>query len=140
GLSQCLLVDSPPDTGVPATSPQYWSTFQTGLEFNGGQPKPSFAAYRVAAFLPSGGALASGRKLAVWAMLRAARNGTRQRATIQWSADATTFKTIATASTSDPSGILQTRVAVPGSGVVRVGWSAPGGTVEYSRNMIVTVR
>ena len=140
GLSQFLLVDSPPNTLAPPGSAAYWSTFQTGLEFLSGQkPKPSFYSYRLPIFLPSGGAVAHGHSLPVWAMLRLAPNGRRQRATIQWSASGTSFQRLARVSTSDPSGIFQRRVTIPATGYVRVRWIGPGGVAYYSRNVGVTV-
>ena len=139
GLSQFLLVDTPPNTKVPSTSPAYWSTFQTGLEFLNGTPKPSFYSYALPIFLPDGGAVTRGEALPVWAMLRLAPNGKRQRALVQWGATRSSFRVIARVTTSDPSGIFQTRVHVPASGYLRVAWAAPGGAVHYSRDAVVTV-
>ncbi len=138
GLSQFLLVDSAPDTRYPRGSAGYWSTFQTGLEFLSGRPKPSLAAYRLVLWLPRP-SVAHGAPVRVWAMLRAARNGTPQRAAIEWRARGGTWRTIAHATTAQADGVLQTRVVVPASGSLRVGWRAPGGVEEFSRAAAVSV-
>ena len=51
-LSQFLMYDSPPDTQFQPGSLGYWSTFQTGLAYQNGALKPSYAAYRVPVFVP----------------------------------------------------------------------------------------
>jgi len=62
---------------------RYWSTFQTGLEYEHGQPKPSLAAYRLPVSIPQP-SFAPGTAVGVWAMLRTAAAGTTPRARVQW--------------------------------------------------------
>jgi hypothetical protein len=139
GLSQFLLVDSPPDAAAPKGTHAYWSTFQTGLEFLDGRPKPSYDAYRLPIWLPSP-TVAPGGRLLVWAMLRAAANDTSQTAQVQWSAAATSgFRTLVRVTTDNPDGVFEARVAVPGSGLVRVQWKAPGQIYDSPADA-VTVR
>src|SRR5581483_1756130 len=140
GLSQFLLVDSAPDTKVPPSNPAYWSTFQTGLEFQDGRPKPSFYAYQLPIWLPRGGTVAHGQSVTVWAMLRLARGRVPQRAEIQWSSAGRVFRTIGLVTTRNPSGILETSVQAPGSGMIRIAWTAPDGRPYYSRLVRVRVR
>src|SRR5206468_11431700 len=74
-LSQFLLHDSPPIACTRCSNPGgYGSSFETGLEFQGGKPKPSLAAYRMPIFLPSSTVRRGGR-LRVWGMARPARGG-----------------------------------------------------------------
>ena len=138
-LSQFLLVDSAPDAAYPRGSVRYWSTFQTGLVYLRGVPKPAFYSYRVAVFVATASFVAGG-DLDVWGMLRAAPNGTVQRARIQWRAagDANGWRTLTTVSTRNPTGVLGAQVAPPGSGSIRLAWTPPtGGSPFYSRTVAV---
>jgi hypothetical protein len=133
-LSQFLLRDSPPDRAFPRGSVRYWSTFQTGLEYVNGAGKPALRSYRLPIFVPVD-TFASGGAVTVWGMLRVAPNGTAQLARIQWRPRGHgTYRTLATVTTSDPSGVLTAQVRPPGTGTVRIAWNAPddGGTI-YSR-------
>jgi hypothetical protein len=132
-LNQFLLYDYPPNRAFPPGSPGYWSTFQTGLLYANGRPKPSFSAYRLPLFLPPPPP-GSGRRVLVWAMLRAAPPGTTQRAEIQWRrSSAGTFRTIRRVLVNDPSEVLSETVTVPGPGQLRVQWTSPAGQVQDSR-------
>jgi hypothetical protein len=44
--AQFLLNDDAPRSDYPASSPQYWGTFQTGLKTHDGKRKPSYASYQ----------------------------------------------------------------------------------------------
>jgi hypothetical protein len=138
-LSQFLLRDSPPDRAYPRGSVRYWSTFQTGLEYADGAPKPALDDYRVAIFVPVD-TFAPGGAVSVWGMLRAAPNGTVQQARIQWrpSGRDGAYRTLATVPSTDPSGTFTAQVQPRGTGVVRIAWTAPGGRVDYSRGAPVT--
>lgn len=133
GFAQFLLVDSPPDTRYPPTDAcRYWSTFQTGLEFANGAPKPSLAAYRLPLFLPDP-VLGRSRRVLVWAMLRAAPRSPGQLASLQWRPQAGSYRTLARVVAQGPNHVVVDELRVPGPGVVRVAWVAPDGTVQYSR-------
>ncbi len=131
-LSQFLLYDSEPDSAYPRGSFKYWSTFQTGLLFARGKPKPAYRAYRLPIFIPEP-VFAHGSQVLVWGMLRLAPNGTAQRATIDWRAAHGRYQTIATVSTKDPDGVFSTRLQLPGTGVVRIAWTSARGQHFYSR-------
>ncbi len=135
-MSQFLLVDSAPDPSFPKGSIGYWSTFQTGLEFLGGAHKPSFDAYRLPIYVPNP-VFHHGASVLVWAMLRPAANDTTQKAQIQWSSGDGHYRTIASVSTSDPSGFLTTNVAPPGTGALRIQWISPKGAALGSRSSTV---
>jgi hypothetical protein len=135
-MAQFLLVDSAPDRSFPKGSIGYWSTFQTGLQFLDGAHKPSFDAYRLPIYVPNP-TFHSGGSLFVWAMLRPAPNDTLQHAQIQWSSGDRDYRTIASVSTTDPSGFLTTDVKPPGSGLLRVQWVSSAGTAFDSRSVSV---
>jgi hypothetical protein len=137
-LSQYLLYDSLPDPSYPRGTPGYWSTFQTGLLYANGAPKPSLAAYRLPIFLPDP-VVRPGRQVLVWAMLRSAPRNSRQTAQIQWRAAApgSTYRTLRTVATDNPSEVLAARLSLPGAGMVRVQWRAPSGQLEDSRDATV---
>jgi hypothetical protein len=138
-FAQFLLYDSAPDPASRRGSVGYWSTFQTGLLFLNGAPKPSLAAYRLPIFIPEPVAK-SGSSMLVWGMLRAAPNASRQQATIQFRRAGGPFQRLATVTTRDPSGFLTANVTPPGSGLLRLAWRSARGAVMYSRSVAVTVR
>jgi len=132
GLSQFLLFDARPDTSYPPGSPGYWSTFQTGLLYAGGEPKPSLASYRLPLFLPDP-VLGASRRVLLWAWLRPAVPGTRQTVSIQWRTQRGAYRTIDRMTVQNPGEVLVAEVGLPGPGVVRIAWRPPGSTVLYSR-------
>jgi hypothetical protein len=119
-LSQFLLYDSAPNPQYPRGSPRYWSTFQTGLLFAGGSPKPSLEAYRLPIFVPD--PVLRGGKVFVWGQVRPAR--TRTRVQIQWRASTTRYRAVAELTTRGPSAIVAAEVHLPRPGQVRL--AVPG--------------
>ena len=133
-LNQFLLYDSPPNRRFPPGSAGYWSTFQTGLRYANGAPKPSLQSYRLPLWLPNP-VLDSDHRVLVWAMLRdAPRHGT-QPARIQWrpSGSGSGYRTVDTVRTSGSTQVIEAIVRVPGAGLIRVRWTAPSGQVQYSQ-------
>jgi hypothetical protein len=137
-LSQFLLRDAGPDRAYKRGTVRYWSTFQTGLEYADGRPKPSLAAYRLPVFIPQP-TVVPGAAVGVWAMLRAAPNGTAQHALIQWRPPTGSFRTLAIARTRSSDGVLVTTVKPPASGMIRVVWTGPGGTTVSSDSVPIRV-
>ncbi len=135
-LSQFLLVDSLPDTKFPPGSSGYWSTFQTGLQYASGGVKPSFLAYLLPIYLPVT-SFHSGDSLLVWAMLRPAPSGSKQRALVQWRGAGGAYRTLATVTTTDPSNVLEAHVQPPGSGTIRIQWRTPAGLLLDSRPVAI---
>ena len=84
--------------------------------------------------------VSAGTPVLVWGMLRAAPNHTRQHALIQWRPTGGAYRTIATVTTSQPSGEFSDRVRLPGSGVVKIAWTSPAGKVLRSRAVDVVSR
>jgi hypothetical protein len=132
-FTQFLLYDALPDPRYPRGSLRYWSTFQTGLLYANGRPKPSFRAYRLPLFLPHPG----GGVLGVWGMLRSARKATARQARVQWRSAQGSYRTLTTLTTRDPSGVLDTTVRLPGPGEVRIAWVSPSGQPLYSPAALV---
>jgi hypothetical protein len=138
-LSQFLLIDSPPDATYPKGSVRYWSTFQTGLVYLNGVPKPAFYTYRLPIFIRSP---AGSSTVAVWGMVRAARPGTTQRVDVQWqAAGGGAWRALAVVSTGNPTGGFTASVTPPESGSVRLAWTPPRGQGAsiYSRSVAVQV-
>ena len=131
-MAQFLLVDSAPNAVYPRGSVGYWSTFQTGLLYLNFRTKPSYFSYPMPIFIPNPD-FKSGDAALVWGMLRAAPNGTTQHAEIQWRGPGGGYKTVTSVTTSDPNGFFTANVKLPGSGVVRIEWTAANGHRLYSR-------
>jgi len=130
-MSQYLLSDDGPRTGVPASL--RWSSFQSGLEFPDGAHKPAYDAYRLPVYMPATGVRRGGRLL-VWGFLRPARAGAEQVVTVEFRvAGSSSWSTVAIARTRNR--IVATRVSFPGSGAVRLAWNG-----LHSREVGVRVR
>jgi hypothetical protein len=137
GLTQFLLVDSPPKPGEPKGSPLYWSTFQTGLEYIDGAPKPSFAAFQVPIWLPNPH---HGRRVAVWGQLRPAGDNTPiQYGELEFQRNGSSrWRELTEVRTSNPEGYFVSRVSIPSAGLVRLDRLDPSGKVFYSRSAAVS--
>jgi hypothetical protein len=138
-MSQFLLYDSLPDTSYRRGSIGYWSTFQTGLLYADGTPKPSLAAYRLPIFVPNPVVGSSG-SVFVWASVRPGTHLRAQRAELQWAGPAASYRTIANVTVSAPSDVLARTVTVPGPGTLRLAWRSPSGRTYYSRTVELRAR
>jgi hypothetical protein len=120
-LSQFLLQDDGPNQNVPKNSRFYWSTFQSGLEFHGGERKASFGAYRLPIWLPRN----HGTVLRVWGLLRPAVNGSRQTVKVAYrKRGGKRWRVVRTLKVSSPRGSFLTRIDPPrGRGLVRLSWN-----------------
>jgi hypothetical protein len=137
-VAQFLLYDSPPDPRYTPTDPSYWDTFQTGLLFANGKPKPAFDAYRMPIWIPSA-KFHRGARTFVWGDLRGAPHTSTQTAMIQWRPrHGGSWTTVATVPVTSLDGFFTARVKIPGTGLIRSEWLAPGGGVEASRSVEVT--
>jgi hypothetical protein len=135
GLTQFLLVDSPPKPHTRPGSALYWSTFQTGLEYINDAPKPAFAAFQLPIWLPHA---THGPNVTVWGQLRPADHTTAQNGVIQFlPSGSSTWRDLAQVQTSDPEGVVNTHVSIPSAGAVRLGWVATDGSTLYSRTVQV---
>jgi hypothetical protein len=138
-LSQFLLRDDSTLAGGTALA-RVGASFQTGLEFHGGQRKPAYAAYRLPIYLPSGH-VRRGHRLRVWGFVRLAPYGAPETVQIQLRRTRQrAFRTIASVAADGQRGYLDVRVAVPASGTLRLSWSRPGARQTiYSRLVGVRV-
>jgi hypothetical protein len=135
-LTQFELVDSPPKAGAPAGTPQYWSTFQTGLLYHDGAPKPSYTAYRLPIWIPHP---RHGSRVAVWGQLRPANHTGLQYGEIEYRrAGQHAWSTVREVQTSSPEGFLVAHVPLPAAGTVRLAWLDPSGTTYYSRPVSIS--
>ncbi|MHB8658444.1 MAG: hypothetical protein ACYC91_10905 [Solirubrobacteraceae bacterium] len=136
-VAQFLLFDAAPDPRYRPTSFKYWDTFQTGLLFASGKPKPALLAYELPIWLPVT-RLRRGARALVWAQLRPASSVGFQRAEVQWRRPGGAFRTLAV-STTNATGYLTARVRPPASGTIRIAWPLPSGRIVTSRGVTVRV-
>jgi hypothetical protein len=138
-VGQFLLFDSAPDPRFTKHEFGYWDTFQTGLLFQNGKPKPSFGAYRIPIWVPSP-SFRRGSPVFVWGQIRPASAGARTTALVQWRAGGRgSFTTLAKIVTKHTDGYLTARVRPPGTGFIRIAWSSRHGRLS-SRTVSVTAR
>lgn len=139
-LSQFLLVDDLPKAGVSNPLAAFGGTFQTGLKLANGRSKPSFYSYPLPVFLPAT-TIRRGHTARVWGFVRPAA-GTPQTVTIQFRSTRGhhAYSTLSSVQTGAGTRYIDTRVRVPGSGLLRLQWRPPGGGPVYSRLVRVTVR
>jgi aryl-phospho-beta-D-glucosidase BglC (GH1 family) len=77
--TQFLLFDVPPQKQYPKNTKAYWFTYQSGLFFSNGQPKPSASAYMLPFVINKAG---GGNDL-FWGQVRFTPNGADQSVQIQ---------------------------------------------------------
>ena len=110
--AQFLLRDAGPLRRHTRGTKAYWSTFQSGLFFQRGQPKPAAFAYALpfVAFDEGGG------RIGFWGQLRFRPDGAQDEAHIQWRpAGDQPWSTIAIAPTN-PKGFFTAKGTTPGPG------------------------
>jgi hypothetical protein len=131
-IEQFELIDSRPDGAHPKGSRAYWSTFQTGLEFIGGKPKPAYPAYRLPIWLPTAH---HGSSVAVWGQLRPADHAELQYAVIEFEPrGSSSYEQLSEVATSNTEGFFLVHVAIPSAGYVRLAWLNPDNAhIYYSR-------
>lgn len=135
-LAQFELVDNAPRAGAQVGSRSYWSTFQSGLEFFGGAPKPSYAAFRLPIWLPRA---RHGSRVAVWGQLRAANHSQLQYGVLEYRRlRARGWSINRVIQTGSPEGFFVAHVSLPAAGAVRLAWEAPTGQIEYSRTVTIS--
>jgi hypothetical protein len=130
--AQFLLYDDHPRSGKRVGSRDYWSTFQTGLLYVDGKPKPSYDAFRIPIWLPHPH---HGRRVTIWGQLRPANHTTTQFAVVEYERRGShSWQQIREVATTSPEGYLVAHVALPAAGLVRLDWLDPAtGAVDYSR-------
>ena len=123
--TQFILDDVPPVRGArPGTKP-YWFTYQSGLYFADGSPKPAAQAYALP-FLAS----AVNGGLGVWGQLRFRPNGVTDQVVIERQADDGSFQPVGDPiAVTSPVGFFQGAVPGAGPGVYRAHWT--GGEAPF---------
>jgi hypothetical protein len=135
-VAQFELYDSPPNPAYKPNEFGYWDTFQTGLLFARGRPKPALAAYRLPVWIP-GPRFRRGQRVFVWGQVRPASSGAAATAAIQWKGATGGYRTLATVTTTGTSGYFTAYVRPAGTGTVRTAWTS-GRTTYTSRLVPVT--
>ena len=77
--AQFLLSDAGPARQHTANTKAFWKTFQTGLLYENGQPKPAFQAYKFP-FLAG----PAGPNVSTWGQVRYRQNGVATAVRLQW--------------------------------------------------------
>jgi hypothetical protein len=137
-VTQFELVDSLPNSSDKVGTYAYWArSFQTGLEFSDGDPKPAFDAYRIPIWVPD---TRPGISVPVWGELRPADHYQLQYAVIEFRRSGTrSFKQLTEVSTANSQGFVSAHVAIPSAGSVRLAWLDPAtGTAYYSRSVTIS--
>ena len=122
--AQFLLQDDEPRNGFAVTDQRHWATYQTGLRFLDGTPKPAMEAYRFPLQAPD--RLAPGDPLELWGMVRPAANGIETRVRIQHrpGPDAA-WRTLSERWVTDPRGYFTEVITAPAAGEYRFEWAQP---------------
>jgi hypothetical protein len=125
------------------TDPLPPATFDSGLRFADGQPKPYvYDAYEMPLWLPVTQVTAD-KPLVVWGCVRPAPDTARrtnrdQKVQIQFApAGGTAFRTVTTLTLDSGSCYFVTRARFPGAGSVRLAWTGSGQAL-YSRTQEIT--
>ncbi len=130
-LNQFELIDSRPRAHTQPGSRAYWGTFQTGLEFVGGKPKPALAAFRLPIWLP---VARHGQSVSVWGQLRLARHATTQHGLIEYERRGShtwSHSSADVVSTNNTEGFFFAHVPIPSAGAVRLVWLDPSSGLTY---------
>ena len=137
GITQFLLRDVAPVASAPKSSKAHWFTYQSGLEFVDGRPKPALQAYYFPFIVQQPGGFVAN----VWGQLRFRPNGlpagARDQVQIQFKpAEGDEFVNVGDPITvTSAMNYFTGRVTLPGPGEVRALWT--GGSLA-SRSATVT--
>jgi hypothetical protein len=118
--------------------------FVTGLEFETGEPKPIYGAWRMPLYLPRT-VEHRGSSLEVWGCVRPARyaqldTGRPQTAKIELRPSGSgRFQVVQALTILDPNGYFDIRVRFSSAGNIRLAWSYPHGPTVYSREVAISV-
>jgi len=140
-VAQFLLFDSPPDPRYKPGQFGYWDTFQTGVLYASGKPKPSYYSYRMPIWIPHPRSR-PGQLMFVWGQVRPADQLASQPVSVEWrpASRGGRYRQVAVAHTVADTGYLTVRVPVRGTGYVKLAWRSPSGQVLHSRAVAVTLQ
>ncbi len=138
-VAQFLLYDAAPNPDYQPNQYDYWDTFQTGLLYLNGTPKPSFDAYRMPIWIPNTH-FTAGTRTFIWGQARPADADKSATISIQWKPSKGSYKTLGTVTTGKASsGYFTDSLKLPGNGYVRTTWKTSFGTL-HSRAVPVLAR
>lgn len=133
--TQFLLRDVRPNRRYRRGTKRYWFTYQSGLFFANGKPKPSVFAYAVPVNITRTGPAT----VKVWGQLRFLPNGVKGTAELQYQpGSGHPLQVIGVPIVvTDPLGYFEVEVPAPGPGVWRVPTTFLDGATVYSRRVRV---
>ena len=131
-FAQFLLYDDRPDMTPGLKRRRRWATWQSGLLSADGEPKHALEEFSRPIYVRSAG----GGEVTVFGALRPAAPGTVVRARIELLDDqgVTALRELAI---GNPRHYVNTRVAVPHPGRIRIVWIRPDGSVVNTRSVPV---
>jgi hypothetical protein len=146
---QYLLFDPP---GIPSRAND-WGGYASGLVSWNNKQKPTFDAWRLPVWMPVT-AGRRGARLEIWGCARPAffalraRPGDADLVAVRFRPrGSTVFRTLTLIPVTSPRGYFDTRLAIPGSGTIRLGWRYPpddpsldAGALVSSRDVRVALR
>jgi hypothetical protein len=121
--TQFLLRDDEPRTIYPERDPRRWVTYQTGIQFDDGRPKPAYAAYR----LPLRATPQPDGTVQLWGMVRP--GGAQERIRIEYRGqDESEWRSLGERTVTQPRGYWSETIPSLGPGFYRFEWlrSGPG--------------
>ncbi|HEV2769818.1 MAG TPA: hypothetical protein VGV40_06500 [Solirubrobacteraceae bacterium] len=134
-LTQFLLLDDEPDRARRAGSKPFWRTWQSGLRYANGTPKPVYDAFRLPLVVPT--RTPTGRPFTMWGLVRPAPDRERGLPTtvrLQFRPPgSTTWQEAGRVEVSAPSGVFTARPTSPGPGTWRYLWTEPAPAAPSSR-------
>ena len=124
GQTQFLLQDVDPVNKAKKNSKQYWFTYQSGLYYANGSPKPAAIAYRMPLVVLGRGVDSVGAEgVTLWGQVRFLPPNFESHVSLQFRPlGGTDFSTIGDPVPVDGSGYFQTVRAVPTPGTWRAVW------------------
>jgi hypothetical protein len=136
-MAQELLYDQPPVAGTAPGTAAYWANFDSGLEYENGEPKPSYDAFRLPLWLPS---QRHGDHVRLWAEIRPAAVGQDNAAELQYQAPGrSSWTDVQSLTSGDPDGFISTSVSLPRPGTIRLAWTDNvTETTNYSRTVKIS--
>jgi hypothetical protein len=122
--TQFLLRDAKPLSKYPRTSKRYWFTYQSGLLFSNGKPKPAAAAYSFPFLAQPVASGADGRPVYVfWGQTRFRPNSAQDHVALQYRATGTSdWVAFGDPIATQPRNYFYSSAQAPGPGQVRAVW------------------
>jgi hypothetical protein len=140
--TQFLLRDAPPVKSHTKGSKAYWHTYQSGLLFADGSPKPAALAYRLPLVAyPLGTDPANGQTIeAVWGQLRFRPKGTPDQVQIVYAAPGSaSFAPLgAPIAVHDPRNFFSAAIDIPGPGQLEAVWTGSASPGSATSRAVAT--